>query len=203
MSRTNLAHKTEPITAEEYLEFERAAKDKHEFIGGRIVAMAGATDRHNVIASNLFLEIGIQLKRTKCRPFASDMRVNAKAGNYFYPDIVVTCGERKFEDVKKKDVLINPTAIFEVLSKSTKLKDRNEKFAAYIQLESLTDYVLIEQDAMKIEHYSRVDEKNWNLRIYAAADEEIIFKSINCTLSLADIYEEISFTKDSPGQSRH
>ncbi|MDQ3749236.1 MAG: Uma2 family endonuclease [Acidobacteriota bacterium] len=187
MTRANLAYKTEPITAEEYLAFERAAKDKHEFIGGKIVAMAGATDRHNVIASNVFLGIGIQLKGTRCRVFASDMRVNAKRENYFYPDIVVTCGERKFED-KKKDVLVNPTVILEVLSKSTKLKDRNEKFESYILLESLTDYVLIEQDKIKIEHYSRIDEKNWNVRIYTEADEEIIFESIKCKLSVADVY---------------
>ena len=190
MSRANLAYKTVPVTAEEYLAFERSAKDKHEFIGGKIIAMAGATDRHNVIASNVFLEIGMQLKGTKCRVFASDMRVNAKRGNYFYPDIVVTCGERKFEDVKKKDVLVNPTVILEVLSKSTKLKDRNEKFESYILLESLTDYVLIEQDVMRIEHYSRIDDKNWKVRIYAEASEEIIFESIECKLSVADIYAE-------------
>ncbi len=106
MSRANLAYKTGSLTAAEYLAFERAAKDKHGFIGGKIVAMAGATDRHNVIASNVFLEIGIQLKATKCRAFASDMRVNAKRGNYFYPYIVVTCGERKFEDIKKKTFLL-------------------------------------------------------------------------------------------------
>jgi len=188
MSRANLAYKTVPVTAEEYLAFERSAKDKHEFIGGKIVAMTGATDRHNVIASNVFGELWTQLKGTKCRVFASDMRVNAKRGNYFYPDIVVTCGERKFEDIKKKDVLVNPTVIFEVLSKSTKLKDRNEKFESYILLESLTDYVLIEQDKTKIEHYSRIDEKNWNVRIYDAADEEITFESIECKLSVADIY---------------
>jgi len=192
MSRTNLAFKTEPITAEEYLAFERAAKDKHEFVGGRIVAMAGATDRHNVIASNVFGELWTQLKLTKCRPFASDMRVNAKRGNYFYPDIVVTCGERKFEDVKKKDVLINPTVILEVLSKSTKLKDRNEKFDSYILLESLTDYVLIEQDVMRIEHFSRTEDKNWKVRIYTESDEEMVFNSINCKLPVADVYTEIS-----------
>ncbi len=189
MSRTNLAYKTEPTTAEEYLAFERAAKDKHEFIGGRIVAMAGATDRHNVIASNVFGGLWTQLKRTKCRPFASDMRVNAKRGNYFYPDIVVTCGERKFED-KKKDALINPTVIFEVLSKSTKLRDRNEKFESYILLESLTDYVLIEQDVMRIEHFSRIDDKDWKVRMYSEADEEMIFQSIECKLPVADIYAE-------------
>ena len=187
MSRTNLAYKRQKITAEKYLELERAAKDKHEFVGGRIVAMAGATDRHNVIASNTFIELGIQLKRTKCRPFASDMRVNAKRGNYFYPAIVVTCGERKFED-GKKDVLTNPTVIIEVLSKSTKLKDRNEKFDSYILLESLTDYVLIEQDAMRIEHFSRTAGSDWVLRLFTEADEEMIFESIKCKLSLADVY---------------
>lgn len=190
MSRTNLAYKTELITAGEYLEFERAAKDKHEFIGGRIVAMAGATDRHNVIASNIFGELWTQLKGKKCRPFASDMRVNAKRGNYFYPDIVVTCGERKFEDVKRKDVLTNPTVIIEVLSKSTKLKDRNEKFDSYIQLESLTDYVLVEQDLMRIEHFSRTKDNGWQVRIYTEVAEEIVFESINCKLSLGDVYAE-------------
>lgn len=191
MSRTNAVYKRQPVTAEKYLTLERAAKDKHEFIAGEIVAMAGASDSHNVISSNVFLEVGLQLRKTKCRAFAADMRVKGEKGNYFYPDLLVTCGERKFEDEKKKDVLLNPKVIFEVLSKSTKLKDRNEKFESYIRLESLTDYVLIEQDKMKIEHYSRLDEKDWKVRIYAAADETIFFESINRRLSIADVYNEV------------
>ncbi|MEJ7665417.1 MAG: Uma2 family endonuclease [Hymenobacter sp.] len=117
--------------------------------------------------SNLFGELFMQLKNTKCRAFASDMRVKAvkaKKSNYFYPDIVVTCGERKFED-GKRDVLLNPQVIIEVLSKSTRLKDRNEKLASYFAQESLTDYVLVEQDAMHVEHYSRIDRENWNMRL--------------------------------------
>ena len=192
MSRANLAYRKEPITAKKYLELERAAKDKHEFIAGEIVAMAGASDNHNVIASNVFGELWTQLKGTKCRVFAADMRVRAKKGNYFYPDLLVTCGERKFEDEKKKDVLLNPKVIFEVLSKSTKLKDRNEKFESYVLLESLTDYVLIEQDVMRIEHFSRIDEKDWKVRVYAEADETIFFESINCRLSVADVYNEVA-----------
>lgn len=192
MSRTNLAYKRHSMTAEKYLELERAAKDKHEFIAGEIVAMAGASDNHNVISSNVFGEIWSQLKGKGCRVFASDMRVRAKKGNYFYPDLLVTCGERKFEDEKKKDVLLNPKVIFEILSKSTKLKDRNEKFESYVLLESLTDYVLIEQDVMRIEHFSRIDEKEWKVRMYAEADEEIFFESINCRLSVADVYNEVS-----------
>ncbi len=169
MSRTNAAYKCRAMTAEKYLELERTAKDKHEFIAGEIVAMAGASDNHNVISSSVFGELWTHLKKTKCRIFAADMCVRAKKGNCFYPDLLVTCGERKFEDEKKKDVLLNPKVIFEVLSKPTKLKDRNEKFESYIRLESLTDYVLTEQDKMKVEHYSRLDEKDWKVRICAEA----------------------------------
>ncbi len=89
-------------------------------------------------------------------------------------------------------MLLNPKVIFEVLSKSTRLKDRNEKLESYILLESLTDYVLIEQDVMRIEPFSRLDEKDWKVRIYAEAAEEIFFESINCRLSVADVYNEVA-----------
>lgn len=89
--------------------------------------MAGASDTHNVIVSNLFLDVGVQARKKECRTFSGDMRVKAYTGNYFYPDIVITCGEREFED-EENDVLINLKVIIEVLSNSTKLKDRNEKF---------------------------------------------------------------------------
>ncbi|MDQ2745720.1 MAG: Uma2 family endonuclease [Acidobacteriota bacterium] len=157
--------------------------------------MAGASDNHNVISSNVFMEIGLQARKAGCRAFAADMRVKAQKGNYFYPDLLVTCGEREFED-NQKDVLLNPKVIFEVLSKSTQLKDRNEKFESYIALESLTDYVLIEQDVMRIEHFSRIDEKDWKVRVYAEADETIFFESINCRLSVADVYREVSLRED-------
>ncbi len=197
MSRSNsaFARKDEYVSPENYLAFEREAPEKHEFVNGEIMAMAGASEMHNVIASNLFLEIGIKLKNTKCRAFASDMRVksaNAKKSYYYYPDIVVTCGERKFED-GKKDVLLNPTVIIEVLSKSTKLKDRNEKLESYLALVSLTDYVLVEQHAMRIEHFSRIDEKDWKLRLLSENSHQLAFDSINCTVSLADIYNEVQF----------
>lgn len=196
MSRSNLAcAENDYISSEEYLAFEREAREKHEFIGGEIVAMAGASENHNVIVSNLFLEIGIQLKNSKCRAFSSDMRVKAakaKRSDYYYPDIVVTCGEREFDD-EKKDVLLNPTVVVKVLSKSTRLKDRNEKLESYMALESLTDYVLVEQDTMRIEHYSRLDKENWKARLLSENSQELDFDSINCRVSLADIYNEIQF----------
>lgn len=193
MSRSNLAFaKDKTISAEDYLAFEREAFEKHEFIGGEIVLMAGASEKHNIIASNLFGELFVRLKNTKCRAFASDMRVKGKKGNYYYPDIVVVCGERKFED-GKRDVLMNATAIVEVLSKSTKLKDRNEKLDSYMALESLTDYILVDQDAMRIEHFSKLDDENWKMRLLNEPSQKLVLESANCSVALADIYNEIEF----------
>ncbi|MDQ6788673.1 MAG: Uma2 family endonuclease [Acidobacteriota bacterium] len=194
MSKTDLARKKESLTDAEYLRVEREAFEKSEFINGRIVAMAGASENHNVISSNVFLEIGIQTKKTDCRAFSSDMRVKAKKGNYYYPDIVVVCGDRRFED-NKKDVLLNPKVIVEVLSKSTKLKDRNEKLDSYMSLEDLTDYVLIEQDAMRIEHFIKISEKEWKVHLLAEKADRLVLESINCDVSLAEIYREVKFSK--------
>ena len=194
MSRTNLAYKKEPLTDAEYLRVERQAFEKSEFINGRVVAMAGASENHNVISSNVFLEIGIQTRKGTCRAFSSDMRVKAKKGNYYYPDIVVVCGERKFED-NKKDVLLNPKLIIEILTKSTKLKDRNEKLDSYMSLESLTDYVLIEQDAMRVEHFIKISEKEWNVNLLTEKTEKLVLESINCEISLDEIYAEVKISK--------
>lgn len=194
VSKPNLAYKKEPLTDADYLRIERQAFEKSELIGGEIVAMAGASENHNVISSNLFLEIGIQTKNTSCRAFSSDMRVKAKKGNYYYPDIVVACDERKFED-NKKDVLLNPNVIVEVLSKSTRLKDRNEKLDSYMSLDGLTDYVLVEQDTMRVEHFIKISEKEWKVHLLTEKPDKLRLESINCEISLDEIYREVKFSK--------
>lgn len=194
MGKSNLAYKIEDFTDADYLEFERNAKIKHEFRNGEVVAMAGASDNHNVIVSNLFLDVGIQARKNGCRTFSGDMRVKAKKGSYFYPDLVITCGEREFED-DKNDVLINPKVIVEVLSKSTELKDRNEKFDSYLQMESLTEYVLVEQDEMRIEHYFKAENGDWKFRLLSKETDELILNSIKCQVKLQEIYNEIEFEK--------
>ena len=194
MSKTNVAYKKELLSDAEYLRIEREAFEKSEFINGRVVAMAGASENHNVISSNVFGEIWARTKNSQCRPFSSDMRVKAKKGNYYYPDIVVVCGERKFED-NKKDVLLNPKVIIEVLSKSTKLKDRNEKLDSYMSLEDLTDYALIEQDTMRIEHFIKINEKEWKVYLLTEKAENLVLESINCEISLEEIYREVKFSK--------
>ena len=194
MSKTNLAYKKALLSDADYLRIERQAFEKSELIGGRVVAMAGASENHNVISSNLFLEIGVQTRQGNCRAFSSDMRVKAKKGNYYYPDIVVACGERKFED-NKRDVLLNPKVIVEVLSKSTKLKDRNEKLDSYTSLEGLTDYVLVEQDEMRIEHFIKINEKEWKMRLLTSQSDKLSLDSIDCEIPLTEIYREVKFSK--------
>ena len=193
VSKTNFAYKKELLTESEYLRIEREAFEKSEFINGRVVARVGVSKNHNVISSNLFGELGTQTKNSQCRVFASDMRVKAKKGNYYYPDIVVVCGERKFED-NKKDVLLNPKVIVEVLSKSTKLKDRNEKLDSYMSREDLTDYVLVEQDTMRIEHFIKISEKEWKVNLLTEKADKLVLESINCQISLDEIYREVKFS---------
>lgn len=118
--------------------------------------------------------------------------VNAKKSDYYYPDIVISCGEREFED-DKRDVLINPKVVIEIASKSTGLKDWHEKLEAYFALESLSDYVLIEQDEFLIQYFSRLDEKEWKVRLLTEASHELVLKTINCNISLADIFNEVQF----------
>ncbi len=190
MSQSNLAYKNEAFTDEDYLKFERKSETKHEFLNGKITDMAGASDTHNVITSNIYGEIYIQSKKTNCRPFSSDMRVKAYKGNYFYPDLVITCGKRIFED-DENDVLMNPLVIFEVLSKSTHLKDRNKKFDSYLKLESLTDYILVEQNEMRIEHYSKKADNEWRFRILSNETDELILDSVKCKITLAEVYNEV------------
>ena len=194
MSRSNLAYKKQSLTDEEYLHIERQAFEKSELLSGRIVARNGASEIHNVISSNLFGELWTQTKNSKCRAFSSDMRVKAKKGSYYYPDIVIVCGERKFED-NKKDILLNPKIVIEVLSKSTKLKDRNEKLDSFMSLESLTDYVLVAQDTMRIEHFIKISKKEWKVYLLTETTDELILESINCEVSLDEIYREVEFAK--------
>jgi Uma2 family endonuclease len=192
MSKANLAYKQTPLTDQDYLRAERQAFEKSELINGEIIAMAGASDKHNLISSNLMIEIGVKLRQGSCRVFSSDMRVKAKKRNYYYPDLVVVCDDRKYED-NKKDSLLNPKVIIEILSKSTKLKDRNEKLDSYTVLESLTDYILISQDEMRIEHFIKNGEKEWKVRFLTEKSDKLILESINCEVSVEEVYREILF----------
>ncbi len=181
------------LTPQEYLEIERAATTKSEYLDGKVFAMSGASREHNLITVNITRELSLRLQESPCETYGSDMRVKVSAtGLYTYPDAVVVCDEPRFED-DELDTLLNPTVIFEVLSSSTEAYDRGDKFSYYRKLESLRDYVLIAQDKRHIDHYVREPGGKWALREASNPDDVLDIGSINCVLRLSDVYLKVKF----------
>jgi len=180
-------------TVEKYLAMERASETKHEYVNGQIVAMAGATRKHNVIGTNISISLGTQLRRRPCELYSNDMRVQVREdGIYSYPDAVIVCGEPRFAD-KQFDTLLNPTVIIEVVSTSTEGYDRGEKFQQYRALDSLQQYVLVSQSRRLIDCLTRQDNDQWLLTSASHADAVLQLASIDCMLALADVYEKVMF----------
>lgn len=184
------------VSPQEYLERERAAEYKSEYVNGEILAMAGATEQHNLITSNVNAELHTQFKRRSCKVYAQDMRVQvSETGMYTYPDVVAVCGEAQFEDAQR-DTLLNPTVIVEVLSKSTEAYDRGDKFAHYRRLTSLQEVVLIAQDKARVERFVRQPDGDWLLSEANDLQETISLTSIDCTLALSEIYDKVEFSQE-------
>jgi len=179
------------LTEEQYLAIERAAEFKSEFVDGEMFAMAGATNRHNRIQGNLFVQLSLALEDGACEPFASDSRVRVSSRAYVYPDVTVVCGERQPFD-QHDDILINPVAIFEVLSPSTEKYDRGLKFQLYRTIESLRDYILVNQEQHGVEQFTRQLDGIWGLRDYQGPDEELKIDSIGVAIPLRRIYRRVS-----------
>lgn len=181
------------MSPEAFLAFERASDEKHEYRDGEIVAMSGARRAHNIIALNVGSRLHGALKGKKCEAYMSEMRVWVpKSRLYTYPDIVVVCGDPEFVD-DEFDTLINPILIIEILSESTESYDRGEKFKNYRSINSLTEYVLISQTSAAIEKYVKHGDGFWMLTDASGLDASINLDSIDCQLSLADVYDKVSF----------
>jgi Uma2 family endonuclease len=184
------------ISPEEYLVFERQAENKHEYVDGEIWAWAGASRRHNLIAANIISSLNGQLRGKPCEVYPGEMRVKAPASRaYVYPDVVVVCGEPKFED-DYVDTLLNPTVVFEVLSKSTESYNRLAKSAYYRTIESLSEYLLVAQEEYRMEQYVKQVAGRWLLTEVRSLDAAIDLESIHCSLTLRDIYDRISIEPD-------
>ena len=189
------------LTPEEYLALERKATIKSEYLGGQMYAMSGASREHNIVCGNIFVALHFQLQERTCEIYSNDMRLKVSAaGLYTYPDILVVCDEPRFED-SSVDTLLNPTALFEVLSPSTEAYDRGAKFGYYRQLDSMQEYTLVSQDFMRVEHYLRHNEQ-WILTEFSSPDDIVQLTSINCELPLRGIYARVEFRpNDTPHQT--
>ena len=180
-------------TPEEYLAMEREAEFKSEYLDGEIIAMSGASERHNLIVANVTTELVIQLKKRACKVYTSGMRVDLRERYlYAYPDVVVVCGDARFR-CDEMDNLLNPTLIIEVLSKSTEYYDRGRKFIKYRRIESLQEYLLVAPDEPRIEQYIRQPSNEWLLSEYNKPEMTIHLSSINCHLNLIDMYDKVDF----------
>jgi Uma2 family endonuclease len=181
-------------TEEEYLEIDRNTPYKNEFINGEIFAMVGASVSHNLISGNVFASLHNQLNEKDCLVFQNDMRVlPVRDGDYYYPDIVVVCGDAKFKEDEDLDTLLNPILIVEVLSKSTQNFDRGDKFENYRKNDSLNEYILISQDKVHIVQIIKQPDKKWLLSEVNNINEIIRFQSINCEIQIKDIYNKVKF----------
>jgi Uma2 family endonuclease len=174
---------TDLISVEEYLTGELSSDIKHELIDGTVYAMAGASANHERISVNVLRKLGNYLENKPCEPFGSDMKLRINA-NFFYPDVMVDCHFDNSEPYFTQTPLI----IVEVLSKSTRKKDTTFKFISYINIPSLQEYVLIEQDFVDVQVFRR--SENWLARHYFLGDD-ITFESIGLTLSVEDIYHRV------------
>jgi Uma2 family endonuclease len=196
MSTAKLSDNPRPdrVSPEQYLKMERANTGRHsELVDGQIYAMGGASIQHNRIVTNMLTQIGSQLRGRPCDVFANDMRVHVLSDQqFFYPDIVGFCGEAEMLD-DRQDTLLNPQLIIEVLSKSTQGFDRSSKLRYYRNIPSLQEHWLVDQYMVYVEQMIRQDDGSWLLREFTDLNTTIQVPSLDCNLTVTDIYDRVEF----------
>lgn len=172
------------ISEEEYLAGEQASEIKHEYVDGQVYAMTGGTQNHARIMRNFLVAVSIHLKGKECEAFPSEVKVKTSEKSFRYPDVMVVCEDTSENDLYKEC----PVILVEVLSSSTRQKDKTEKKLEYLNIPTLKEYVLIEQDFVDVEVLRR--ENGWRSDHYFLGDE-VTFGSIEFTMSVEEIYERV------------
>jgi Uma2 family endonuclease len=177
-----------PMSAAEYLEQEERSPTKHEYVDGEVYAMSGSTRRHNLIATNL-LHRAAAVGSKECQVFGPSMKVHVEEYNsFYYPDMSVCCDPSDDHDL----FLVRPCFLVEILSPSTARIDRREKRIAYTSLESLREYVIVDQSQMRVELYRREGEI-WRAYLLNEAEDVVESTCIGLRLTLAEIYDGVEF----------
>jgi Uma2 family endonuclease len=179
----------------EYLRLESRAEQKHEYIDGEIIAMAGGTARASFIAAKVIRHLGNVLEGKPCRVYTSDLRVRvARRAFLTYPDASVICGPVQFDpDDPAGTTVLNPRVIVEVLSPSTEAYDRGEKFKRYRRIASLDEYVIVSQDTPRIEVFQKARDGSWVLREFEGMRKTAALKSIRAKLPLSKVFSGVEF----------
>jgi Uma2 family endonuclease len=179
--------KQRPMTFEQFLVWERRQERKHEFVDGEVVAMAGASEAHNVIQVNLLTATAPRLRGSQCRPFPSDMLVRTGTGRGRYPDMTIDCGPRRGENLTAPE----PRVVFEILSDETQRADRTIKLADYNATPPIAHYVLLEQRQPLVHVYSRGPHGDFNLRPQEIRGLEGVVElpAVGISLTMSEIYD--------------
>jgi Uma2 family endonuclease len=181
-------------TLTEYLELDTQTAERYEYFDGEVVAMSGASLRHNRIVRNLIRAIDASLEGKPCEVLPADMRIKVPTAlPYRYADLVVVCGEPIIEDMQGLEMLVNPLVIIEVLSASTEAYDRGIKFSEYQSIASFQEYVLIAQDRPHVTHYVRQEGGQWLRSDLLGVAEHLRLRALDCTIPVAAIYRQVPF----------
>lgn len=181
------------VSQEAYLAAERQSVEKHEYYKGEVFAMSGASWEHNVIVKNLNTLVLPFLKGKTCGMYGSDLRVHIPDNSlYTYPDLSIICGEKETTD-SHHDTITNPTVIIEILSKSTKDYDRGSKFMLYRSIKTLKEYITIDSLSVSVEVCVRQNDNTWLLSEFKQLADKFVISTINMSLFLKDIYEDVNF----------
>lgn len=185
-------------SVEEYLAFERASAEKHEYRDGEIGAMVGARYRHNTIVGNTGAGLRNQLRGSAYRVLFGNLRLRTPTNLFTYADPLVVGEQRCFLD-EQSDTLLIPLVLIEVVEPSTAAYDRGTKFRHYRSIESLREYVVIEQDSQRIEHFVRQANDRWLFSDTKGPDATLTLSTLDCAIPFAEIYEEVVFAATGDG----
>ncbi len=184
-------------TVDEYMRSERDNSRKHEYIDGKILSTDSSNRTSNLIATNAVVAVGSRLQGQKSEIYVNDMCVKLNDRRMSYPNVILVSGEPSFTD-RNFDVLMNPTVVVEIFSKKTSFHDKTEKLECYLAMESVREYILVKEDEMRVEHYTKQNAKQWIYRIYNLRDDVISIDAVNCKVSLAEVYAQIKFEQSDP-----
>jgi Uma2 family endonuclease len=178
------------LTVSDYLALEQESSVRHEYVAGVLYALAGASKRHNLIAGNLFRLLANAALGGPCRVYMSDVKLRAAADLFYYPDLMVVCGE-------EGDPLVEdaPCLVVEVSSPSTAAVDRREKLAAYKRIPSVEAYAVVDQDRRRVQRYWRDEEGVW-WDAEVSGDGRVPLPCPAVTLGLDEIYAGIELVSD-------
>ncbi|HVG38711.1 MAG TPA: Uma2 family endonuclease [Pyrinomonadaceae bacterium] len=182
------------FSLDEYFALEHAGHVRYEYWDGEIVCMSGGSIAYSQIVSNIHYRLRQGVEGGPCRAFTSELPIKTPTlPPYRYPDASVACSELHYENIRGIDVLLNPVLIVEVLSPTSAERDREDKFAAYQAIPSFGEYLLVAPETPHVVHYVRQSEGGWGRSEARSLGASLGLVSINRTLAMSDVYEDVAF----------